>query len=175
MRRRTAPQAPTGLDSAALLLRLAVGPMLMAHGANKVAGAGGLAGTTKWFAALGLKPAWLHARLAAATEIGSGALIAAGAFSPLPAAAAIGLMATAARTDHKGKGFFVFKGGWEYTAVVGAVMAALATLGPGRFSLDHARGVRRSGLRWGIGAAALGVGHSAALLAISYRPEPPTG
>lgn len=157
-------------DSAALLLRLTIGPMLMVHGYNKVFGAGGLEGTTRWFGALGLKPAYVHARMAAATELGAGALLTAGAASPLPAAACIGLMATAARTDHRGKGFFVFKGGWEYTGVVAAVSAAMAALGPGRFSLDAARGRSRSGLRWGLLAAAVGVGSSTALLAASYRP-----
>lgn len=158
-------------DSVALLLRLATGPMLVAHGYNKVFGKGGLKGTTGWFDALGLKPAHVHARMAAATELGAGTLITIGAASPLPAAACIGLMTTAARTDHRGKGFFVFKGGWEYTGVVAAVAAAMAALGPGRFSFDAARGTSRSGLRWGLLAAVAGVGSSAALLAASYRPD----
>jgi putative oxidoreductase len=113
-------------DLAALLLRTAVGGMLATHGINKVAGPGGLDGTTRWFAA--------------------GALLTVGAMSPLPVAATIGLMTTAASTDHKGKGFFVFKGGWEYT---GVVAAAAAALGPGRWSLDARRGHRRQG--WGLG------------------------
>lgn len=164
--------APVGTDVPALVLRLAVGPMLVAHGYNKVFGKGGLKGTTGWFESLGLKPAKVHARLAAATEIGAGTLITVGAASPLPAAAAIGLMTTAARTDHKGKGFFVFKGGWEYTAVVAAVAGVMAALGPGRFSVDAARGKHRSGLRWAILAALFGVANSTVLLATSYRPDP---
>lgn len=158
-------------DSAALMLRLAIGPMLIAHGYNKVFGKGGLDGTTRWFDALGLKPAHVHARMAAATELGAGTLLTLGAASPLPAAATIGLMSTAARTDHRGKGFFVFKGGWEYTGVVAVVAAVMAALGPGRFSLDGARGRPRAGLRWGLLAAVLGIGMSTALLASSYRPE----
>jgi putative oxidoreductase len=165
---RSAP--PT--DVAALLLRLTVGPMLIAHGYNKVFGKGGLEGTTRWFDALGLQPAHVHARLAATTEIGAGTLLALGAGSPLPAAGVIGLMATAARTDHKGKGFFVFKGGWEYVAVVGAVAAVSAMLGPGRYSVDARLGHNRRGLGWGLAAAALGVANATALLAASYRPEP---
>lgn len=161
-------------DSASLILRLTLGPMLISHGYNKVFGKGGLQGTTGWFDALGLKPAYVHARVAAATELGAGALLTAGAASPLPAAACIGLMATAARTDHRGKGFFVFKGGWEYTAVVAAVAAVTAALGPGRFSIDGARGRHRSGLGWGLLAALIGVGSSAALLASSYQPETPS-
>lgn len=158
-------------DIASLVLRLTVGPMLVTHGYNKVFGKGGLDGTTGWFDSLGLKPAHVHARMAAATELGAGTLLTLGAASPLPAAAAIGLMTTAARTDHRGKGFFVFKGGWEYTGVVAAVAAVMATLGPGRLSVDAARGKSRSGLLWGIVAAVLGVASSTALLAASYRPD----
>ena len=158
-------------DSAALLLRLTIGPMLFTHGYNKVFGKGGLEGTTGWFDALGLKPAHVHARMAAATEMGAGTLMTLGAASPLPAAATIGLMATAARTDHRDKGFFVFKGGWEYTGVVAMVAAVIAALGPGRFSVDAARGGTRSGLRWAILAAVLGVASSAGLLAATYRPD----
>jgi len=161
----------TGVDIPALLLRLAIGPMLVAHGYNKVFGKGGLAGTTRWFDALGLKPANVHARLAAATEIGAGTMLTVGAASPLPAAAAIGLMTTAARTDHKGKGFFVFKGGWEYTGVVGVVAAVMAALGPGRFSVDAVRGRQKSGLLWGLIATVIGLAASTALLAASYRPD----
>jgi putative oxidoreductase len=62
-------------DFAALTLRAAIGPMFIAHGSNKVFGAGGLEGTTGWFESLGLRPAHVHARMAAATEIGAGALL----------------------------------------------------------------------------------------------------
>lgn len=154
-------------------LRLAVGPMLIAHGYNKVRGPGGIAGTTRWFESLGLRPAGLHARFAAATELASGSLITVGAASPYPAAAAIGLMVTAARTDHRGKGFFVFKGGWEYTGIVGAVAAVMAALGPGRLSYDAARGINRTGLRWALLSTVLGVLSACGLLAACYRPQEP--
>jgi putative oxidoreductase len=161
----------TSVDMPALLLRLAIGPMIFTHGYNKVFGKGGLKGTTRWFDSLGLQPARVHAVTAAATEMGSGTLIALGAASPLPTAAVIGLMTTAARTDHKGKGFFVFKGGWEYTAVVAAVASVMAAIGPGRYSVDALRGRQRRGMRWGLFAAAFGVASSTALLAASYRPD----
>lgn len=168
-----------GVDAAALALRLTLGPMLAYHGCNKVAGSGGLEGTTRWFDALGLQPAGLHARMAAATEVAAGLGLALGAASPAPAAATVGLMAVAARTDHRGKGFFVFQGGWEYTGVVGGAAVALAALGPGRWSLDQLLGRPRAGARWAVVAAAAGIGAAAAVLATSYRPapadaEPPT-
>jgi putative oxidoreductase len=158
-------------DFAALALRSAIGPMLVLHGHNKVFGAGGLKGTTGWFDSLGLQPAAVHARMAAATEMGAGTLITLGLASPLPTAAVVGLMTTAAATDHRGKGFFVFKGGWEYTAVVAIAATALAGLGNGRWSVDRLLGRKeRSGALVAFGAAAMGVAAAGALLATSYRP-----
>ncbi|AXI76176.1 DoxX family protein [Peterkaempfera bronchialis] len=161
-----------GTDAAALLLRATLGPMLVAHGWNKVRGPGGLDGTTGWFRALGLEPAAVHARLAAATELAAGAAITVGAGGPFPSAAAVGLMGVAARTDHRGKGFFVFKGGWEYTAVVAGAAVAAAALGPGRWSAD---GLLHGRIRGGTGAALtaalLGAGGAAALLRAAYRPQ----
>ncbi|WP_405622803.1 DoxX family protein [Streptomyces sp. NBC_00076] len=161
-----------GQDVAALVLRATLGPMLFAHGWNKVAGPGGLEGTTGWFEALGLKPAEVHARMAAGTEMAAGVGITLGAANPLPAAAAVGLMTVAARTDHRGKGFFVFKGGWEYVGVVGGVAVALAALGNGRYSLDGLLRCRRAGAGPALLAAGLGTASAAALLAMCYRPEP---
>jgi putative oxidoreductase len=173
MRRTTAQRsASADRDFAALVLRLAIGPMLIAHGSNKVMGSGGLDGTTGWFESLGLRPAAVHARVAAATEITAGTAITLGVFDPLPAAAVVGLMATAAATDHRGKGFFIFKGGWEYTAVVAAAAVALAGLGSGRWSGRSLLGRReRSGAKMAIGAAVFGVGKAELLLDTSYRPE----
>ncbi|MBO4253574.1 DoxX family protein [Streptomyces griseorubiginosus] len=161
-----------GHDAAALVLRATLGPMLFAHGWNKVAGPGGLEGTTGWFEALGLRPAAVHARMAAGTEMAAGAGIALGAAGPLPAAAAVGLMAVAARTDHRGKGFFVFKGGWEYVGVVGGAAVALAALGHGRYSLDGLLHRERAGAGGALLAAGLGTASAAALLAACYRPKP---
>jgi len=158
-------------DLPALVLRTTIGPMIIAHGANKVFGKGGLDGTTRWFDWLGLKPGWLHARIAAGTELTAGTLLTLGALNPLPEAAVIGLMTAAAATDHRGKGFFIFKGGWEYTGVVAAATAALAALGHGRWSIDRLLGRDRSGAKLALAATAIGVGNAALLLATSYRPK----
>ena len=145
------------VDTAALLLRLILGPMLLLHGLNKVFGGGGLTGTARWFESLGLRPGWLHARVAAANELVAGTLMTLGLLTPLAVAAFIGLMLVAAFTDHKGKGFFVFKGGWEYVAVVGAVSLVLTLTGPGSASLDNVLDIERSGLGWAGAALALGL------------------
>ncbi|MFF7476701.1 DoxX family membrane protein [Streptomyces sp. NPDC008092] len=169
---RPAPGDPgSARDAAALLLRATLGPMLIAHGWNKIAGPGGLAGTTGWFEALGLRPAAVHARLAAGTEIAAGAGLALGIAAPLPAAGAVGLMAVAAATDHRGKGFFVFKGGWEYVGVVGGAAVALAALGHGRYSLDAALRRGRSGGGAALAATGLGLAGAAALLIACHRPD----
>ena len=158
----------TELDVASLVIRLALGPMLVLHGLNKVHG--GLDGTVGWFESLGLRPAWVHARVAAATEIGAGIIVTLGLLTGLGAMAFVGLMAVAARTDHRGKGYFIFKGGAEYVVVVAMVAVALAVVGPGRWSLDHALGWDLAGLGWGVIALVGGVAAAAGLLITSYRP-----
>lgn len=98
------------IDLGLLIVRLALGPMLFAHGWNKAFGAGGISGTESWFAGLGLRPAWLHARLAAGSEMAAGVLLAIGFLSPFACFMFIALMGVATVVDHVGKGYFVFKG-----------------------------------------------------------------
>lgn len=157
-------------DLGLFVIRLALGPMLLAHGANKVFGSGGLAGTEGWFASLGLRPAWLHARIAAATEIGAGVLMTLGLATPAAAAAFVGLMVVAALTDHRGKGYFVFKGGWEYALLVAMVAIGLAATGPGEWSLDDALDLDLAGAWWALAVALVGTGAALGLLAACYRP-----
>ena len=80
-------------------------------------------------------------------------------------------MTVATRTDHRGKGYFVFKGGWEYTVLVGMVAAGLAAAGPGAWSLDHLAGLNLSGAVWTAVALAGGAGAAGLLLVISYRSK----
>jgi putative oxidoreductase len=90
----------------------------------------------------------------------------------LPAACAgfVGLMTVAGLTDHRGKGFFVFKGGWEYVVLIAAVAAALAFIGPGRWSLDHLIAFERHGLPWGIAALVVGLIAGLGTVAVFHRP-----
>lgn len=162
----------TELDLAMLVIRVALGAMLVAHGANKAFGAGGLAGTAKWFESIGLRPGRVHARVAAFTEIGAGVLLLLGLATSAAAAAFIGLMAVATFTDHRGKGYFVFKGGWEYTVLVAMVAIVPALLGPGRWALDPVVGLDTFGVGWAILTSAAGVLGAAGLLATCYRPRP---
>jgi putative oxidoreductase len=159
------------IDLGLLIVRLALGPMLIVHGWNKIAGPGGIAGTTRWFDSLGLRPAAVHARVAAATEMGAGLFVTLGLLTGLTALAVVGLMVVAMRTDHWGKGYFVFKGGWEYTLLVAMVVVGLAATGPGECSADAVFHLDFAGTIWAVVAAAGGVLAAAALLVLSYRPS----
>lgn len=161
-------------DLALLVLRLVIGLFFVAHGVNKVIG--GLDGTAKWFAGIGMKwPTW-QARLAAATEIVAGLMFAAGLLLPLSAAGIVGVMIVAIVVAHLKAGFFVFAPGqgWEYCATIAVVALSVAITGPGRWSVDHLLDITPD--TWGgtwasaIIALTLGCVAAAAQLAASYRP-----
>src|SRR3954463_787169 len=61
------------IDLALLVLRLAVGAVMLLHGWNHIFGGGKIAGTGRWFESLGMRPGWLHAWLASVTEVRGGA------------------------------------------------------------------------------------------------------
>lgn len=164
------------VDLGLLVLRAVFGLFLAYHGYNKVTGSGGLAGTARWFGSIGMRwPIW-QARMAATTEIGAGILLALGLLTPLAAAGVIGVMIVAIVVAHWKVGFFVFlpNQGWEYCASIIAAAFAVATIGPGRWSVDHALD-----LTWGQWGGALIAGAAGILgavlqLVVSYRPTPST-
>lgn len=165
------------MDAGLLVLRGVVGPLMVAHGMGKVngfAGAGyGIEGTAGFLESLGFKPGTSYAWATAASEIGSGAGIAAGLGTPLAGAGLIGVMATAARTAHAGKGPWATGGGWEYPLVLAAVGAALSFTGPGKWSLDRALGREQSGWLPFLGAVAVGLAGSAAAMS-ARKVVPPS-
>ena len=162
------------VDLALLVVRVAFGVGLAAHGYNKFFGPGGLTGTTGWFASMGMKwPKW-QARIAATTEIGAGLLLALGLLTQLAAAGFIGLMLVAIVTAHWSVGFFVFRAGqgWEYCASIAVVAFAVGTIGAGRYSIDHAIHLDRHITGWTGASITVIVGVLGGLtqLATSYRP-----
>ncbi|QYA99763.1 DoxX family membrane protein (plasmid) [Rhodococcus sp. USK10] len=159
----------SGLEMAALLLRGVVGGTMVAHGAKH---ARSLDGTAAWFRSLGFQRPKLQAQASAAVEVGAGALLIAGAATPVAAAAVVGTMAVAARSVHVPNGFFIIDEGWEYVASVAAAAVAVAGLGPGRISVDHALGIDRtlSGARALVITAAVGLIFAESHLAAFWRP-----
>jgi putative oxidoreductase len=161
------------LDLGRLVLRLVFGLFLAYHGYNKVFGGNGLAGTAGWFGSIGMRwPIW-QARLAATTELGAGVLFAAGLLTPLAAAGMIGVMVVAIVVAHWKVGFFVFKPnqGWEYCASIAVVAFCVAMMGAGRWSLDHAFGIRFGGWSGALIGGVVGTLGAVAQLAVSYRPN----
>ena len=162
-----------GVDIAGVLLRVAVGFTMLAHGYNHIWGGGKIEGTGRWFESLGLKPGWLHAWLASLTELGAGILLILGLFTPFAAAGVVGVMVVAWITNHRTNGFFIFRPGegWEYVANLTFAGLAIAALGPGRWSLDRATRFHPDGYRGLALAGVLGIGGALLLLAIFWRPE----
>jgi putative oxidoreductase len=126
----------TATDVGLLILRLVLGVTLAAHGYNKFFGGGRIPGTARWFESIGMKPGKFHATVAATTEMAAGLGLAAGLLTPIPAAGFVSLMLVAAWTVHRHNGFFIVKEGWEYNLVLAVSAIAVATVGPGRLSLD---------------------------------------
>ena len=127
----------TPYDVGLLILRLVLGLTLAAHGLNKVFGGGRIPGTARWFESIGMKPGRFHATVTATTETAAGLGLAAGLLTPIPAAGFVSLMLVAAWTVHRPNGFFIVKEGWEYNLVLALSAVAVATLGPGKLSLDY--------------------------------------
>jgi putative oxidoreductase len=145
-----------------LLVRMTIGLLFVGHGTQKLFGWFGGSGpdqTGEAFESMGLKPGRRAAIGAGAAEAAGGALLAAGLATPLASAALSSVMITAIRKVHAEKGIWVTEGGFEYNAVLLAVLFGLSEVGPGPLSLDAALGIERRGLRWAIlelGLGALG-------------------
>jgi putative oxidoreductase len=128
-----------------LILRLVVGGILAAHGAQKLFGWWGGPGINGWTGAMTrmrIRPPRPWAWISALGEFAGGLGLAFGLFYPLPSVAIAGAMLVAIALVHLPKGFWNGKGGYEFNlSLIGAV-AALALTGPGAISLDNAIGIR---------------------------------
>lgn len=160
-------------DLSLLVFRIAVGIVFLAHGYNHIFGGGKIAGTTRWFASLGMRPAVVHAWLASLTELGCGALLVLGLATPLGCAGVVGTMLVAWITNHRKNGFFIFRPGegYEYVMTLTFAGIALAGLGAGEWSLDNALGWFDPPGWIGLLIVLVGgVGGALGLLATSWRP-----
>ena len=168
-------------DVVLLVFRCTLGVMIFLHGKNHLWGAGGVEGTTRWFASIGFRPAKVHAVMSGVVEIAVGAGLVVGLLTPLACAALAGTMLVAGWAEHRKNGFFIFKDGYEYVLVAGVAAIALATIGPGTISLDAVVGLvdyspgldGGDGLLGGDGAlvATAGLLGGVLLLATSWRPS----
>jgi putative oxidoreductase len=142
-----------------LILRLAVGGIMAAHGAQKMFGwwgGPGLAGTAGMCSNLGYRRPFLMGVGLAVAELGGGFALATGFLTPLGALAVLVVMLTAVYLVHWPKGFFNMAGGYEFNLLIAAAAVGLVATGPGRFSLDRAVGWENeiTGVWWALGVAA---------------------
>lgn len=131
------------------VLRLAVGAIFIAHGAQKlfgVWGGGALSSTASHFAVLGLSPAFPLAAVAGVLELGGGLMLVAGAWTRPVSLLLTGATIVAIWTAHRAHGFFINwaldpdRGhGYEFHLVLIGALLCLALGGPGILSVDEAR------------------------------------
>jgi len=134
------------VDLGLLLLRLTLGAVFLAHGAQKAFGAfggPGFQGATGFIGSLGFRPARLWTALAVGGELLAGALLVLGLLTPLAGVLVLATMTVAIAKVHGPKGFFVQNGGFEYNLVLIIAALALVASGPGALSLDHLLGLAR--------------------------------
>ena len=160
------------LSLGTLIVRVAVGLTLAAHGYGKFFRGGKIKGTAGWFDSMGMRPGKFHALLAASTEVGAGLLFALGLLTPLAALAFVALMVVAGWTVHRDNGFFIVAEGWEYNFVLAVIAVGVAVTGPGEYSLDYQLELIEDfdGATGLLISAVGGVAAAIAQLAIFYRP-----
>ena len=170
-------QNVNGIYAGLLILRVAVGIVMIAHGYNHIFRGGKIKGTAGWFESLGMKPGILHAWLASLTELGAGAMLIAGFLTPLAAGGVVGVMLVALITNHLKNGFFIFRPGEGYEYVLTLLLTGLAIggIGAGNWSIDDSiNSVWLLGWKGLLVTAVAGIGGGVALLAVFWRPPAKT-
>lgn len=124
---------------AGLILRVPLGLILAAHGAQKLFswfGGYGLEGTGKWMASIGFEPGYWMALMAGSAEFFGGIALVVGLLTR-PAAAVTAFAMLMAMTVHLGNGLFVSNNGYEFALILAVACLAMAVQGAGSFSLDR--------------------------------------
>lgn len=130
----------------ALILRLTLGVILAAHGAQKLFGwfgGYGLEATGQWMDSIGFTPGYLMALLAGSAEFFGGLALILGLLTR-PAAIVAAFTMLMAMTVHIGNGFFVSNNGYEFALILLAAAITIAIQGGGAYSLDRRLSVRNA-------------------------------
>jgi putative oxidoreductase len=157
-----------------LLLRLVVGAIFIGHGTQKLFGwfgGRGPEGTEATVDSLGYRHPHKMARLLGGAEAGAGALLVLGLFTPLAAAAILGVMINAIVAVHWKNGFWNADGGYEYLLVLATSAVLFGFAGPGAVALDTAFGIF-AGAGWGLVTITLGAAGAVAVLFMREEDEP---
>lgn len=128
-----------------LLLRLLLGGLFMAHGAQKlgIIDSGGVAGVAAYFKSLGIAPPLLWAWVVTLTEFFGGIAIFFGLLTRAACALIIIDMAVAIVRVNWAFGFDAGKGGFELALCFAVMGVVLLMLGPGPFAVDRALGIEK--------------------------------
>lgn len=116
-----------------LILRIAIGVVLIAHGLQKAMGFDAWADFVRQ---LGIPVPDLMAGLAMAAELGGGAMLLLGLLTPVAAAFVAVDMIVAIAKVRWGHGLMAADGGFEYELLLAATAIFLMLHGPGRYSAD---------------------------------------
>jgi len=133
----TVTNTTAGFDT--LPVRLAVGILFMAHGAQKLFawfGGYGLEGTAGWMTSIGLEPGLLMATLAGSAEFFGGLFLVLGLLVRPAGLVLAATMLVAIFTVHFENGLFMSNNGYEYALALFVASLGLAIRGAGSLSLD---------------------------------------
>lgn len=125
---------------APLPIRLTLGVVMFAHGAQKMLGWYGGDGFKAWTGAIqsmGYQPAVLFAALAGGSEFFGSILVFLGLFTRIAALFIAGTMVIAITTVHWAGGLFASNNGYEYPLCLFAAAVSLMMSGAGALSLDR--------------------------------------
>ncbi|MDF2180450.1 DoxX family protein [Neptuniibacter sp. CAU 1671] len=131
----------------ALALRLPIGIIFMAHGAQKLFGAFGgygLEGTGQWMDSIGLSPGYVMALLAGSAEFFGGLALVIGLLVRPASAVLAFTMLIAIFSVHIQNGLFMSNNGYEFGLALLAASVALLISGGGQLSLDKTISARIS-------------------------------
>ncbi|WP_440905677.1 DoxX family protein [Catenovulum sp. SX2] len=123
-----------------LALRVPVGIIFMAHGAQKLFGwfgGYGLEGTGGWMESIGLAPGFLMALLAGSAEFFGGLFILLGLLTRPAAIALAFTMLVAIFSVHFANGLFMSNNGYEFGLALLAASVSLALSGSGKAAVDQ--------------------------------------
>ncbi|MCZ7532215.1 MAG: DoxX family protein [Acidimicrobiia bacterium] len=160
------------IDVAALILRVVLGTVMLAHGIKH---ARGREKTSRWFGSIGFRSPQLQWFASTATEIGVGVLLIVGLGTSLAVAGLVGIMTVAFVSVHRAAGFWITARpdeGYEYVLTLTAAAAALAMIGPGKVSIDRIAEIDVILDGWyGLAAVGIGILAAALQLVVFFRPE----
>jgi putative oxidoreductase len=128
------------LDGALLIGRAVIGVCFVVHALGKLGliGSGTMDGFAGWLEELGVPMPGVQARVAMASELGGGVLLALGLATRPACLVLIITMLVAGSVGHRGAGYLITNEppGAEYTINLAVVCLMFVLIGPGAYSLD---------------------------------------